>query len=432
MRFRNRQASVRQCGSLAWVANVLGHCFSGRFLQAAAVAATVMVAATGHAQTQTQTLRVCADPDNLPFSSAEGKERGMYVELAELVGRKLNMPVQYTWWSTAYQRRAMRNTIQKDECDAMFALPASIDWRARGVQKSQAFLDVGYAMVTPTGSVPTSLEALKGKRIALQYSTTPHILFSTLTGYTTSTYRDADEVFKALADGQADVGFLWGPVAGYDNKAKFQARWQITPVTGLDLSGQVVVGVRTGAEGLKARIDQALTDLQPEIRGLAEKYGFPTAKPVQFEGTPLTKPSSALAVHRAQAAVQVPASGLVFVNTETPPQKPKPKPKAKAAAAAAAASTPGAAAAAPEDPIVVSGRVRFNDQCSHCHGANGASPVRERDVRRLQMRYDAKWQEVAQTTIRNGRPDAGMPPWKDTLNDQQLKELVAYLNTIQK
>ncbi len=436
MKFRNKQASVRQCGSPAWVANVLGHYFSGRFLKAAAVAATVLVAATGHAQTQAQTqvqtLRVCADPDNLPFSS-EGKEKGMYVELAELVGRKLNMPVEYTWWSTAFQRRAMRNTIQKDECDAMFALPASTDWRARGVQKSQPFLDVGYAMVTPTGNVFTSLEALKGKRIALQYSTTPHILFSTLTGYTTSTYRNADEVFKALADGQADVGFLWGPVAGYDNKARFQGRWQITPVAGLDLSGQVVVGVRAGAEGLKARIDQALTDLQPEIRSLAEKYGFPTAKPVQFDGAPLTKPSSALAVNRAQAAVQVPASGLVFVNTETPPPKPKPKPKAKAAATAATAATAvTAAAVAPEDPTVASGRLRFNDKCSHCHGANGASPLRERDVRRMQMRYDAKWQEVAQTTIRNGRPDTGMPIWKDVLNDQQLKELMAFLNTIQK
>ena len=421
MRHVVSQAGSRSTGALISIAK--------RFVVQTFAVAAALAAVTA----QAQTLRVCADPDNLPFSS-EGEEKGMYVELAELVGRKLNMPVAYIWWSTAFQRRAMRNTIQKDECDAMFALPASTDWRARGVQKSQSFLDVGYAMVTPMGSSFGSLEALKGKRIAVQFSTTPHILFSTLTGYTTSTYRDAGEVFKALADGQADVGFLWGPVAGYENKARFNGRWQVTPVAGLDLSGQVVVGVRAGAEGLKARIDQALAELQPEIRSLAEKYGFPTAKPVLFEGTPLSKPSSALAGLGAQAAAQVPVKWLVFVNTDTPAQKPKPKPQPtkKPAAAAAAPAAATAAAAAPEDPTVASGRVRFNDQCSHCHGANGASPVRERDVRRMQMRYDAKWQEMAQATIRNGRPDAGMPTWKDVLNDQQLKELMAFLNTIQK
>ena len=34
-------------------------------------------------------LRLCADPDNLPFSSAAPGERGLYVDLAELVAAKL-------------------------------------------------------------------------------------------------------------------------------------------------------------------------------------------------------------------------------------------------------------------------------------------------------------------------------------------------------
>ncbi len=67
------------------------------------------------------------------------------------------------------------------------------------------------------------------------------------------------------------------------------------------------------------------------------------------------------------------------------------------------------------DPVIVAGRMRFNDQCSHCHGSDGASPVRERDVRRLSMRYDAdKWRDVAAKTIKEGRNDLGMPAWKDS------------------
>lgn len=400
-----------------------------------AIAIAAALAATPAAAVD-NTLRVCADPDNLPFSSnQQGQEKGMYVELAEAVAKKLEMPIEFVWWYTTNQRRALRNTIQKNECDATFALPANTDWRARGVQKSVAFLDVGYAVVAAPGVAVTSLESLKDKRIALQFSTTPHIVFAQMDGFKTATYKEADEVFAALAKGEADVGILWGPTAGFDNKTKHQGRWQITPVAGLDLSGQVVVGVRAGAEGLKARIDQALGELQPQIRALAEKYGFPTSRAVSLDA----KPRSAVAASPHQASV-VPAHGWVMVAETQGDKKDKKDKKATAAksatSAAAATTTPAAAApsaAAPTDPLIVAGRTRFNDQCSHCHGADGASPVRERDVRRLSIRYDAeKWRDVATTTIRNGRPDLGMPTWKDSLSDEHIKELVAFLATIQK
>ena len=140
----------------------------------------------------------------------------------------------------------------------------------------------------------------------------------------------------------------------------------------------------------------------------------------------------------------VPGGSWVTVADETKPapkssaastHKPASKPVAKATTKAAAAASEPAAAPPPEapaDPQVVAGRVRFNDQCSHCHGSNGFSPVIERDVRRLKMRYDAKWQEVALTTIRNGRPDAGMPTWKGVLGEPEIQQLLSFLGTIQK
>ena len=98
-----------------------------RKLALALAACTAFVAGPAAADA----LRVCADPDNLPFSKAEGPERGLYVELAELVGRKLDRAIQYTWWLTYNQRRALRNTIMKDDCDAVFALPAFLILRKR-------------------------------------------------------------------------------------------------------------------------------------------------------------------------------------------------------------------------------------------------------------------------------------------------------------
>jgi ABC-type amino acid transport substrate-binding protein/mono/diheme cytochrome c family protein len=398
------------------------------FLPALALAAAVLPTQAA----EPTTLRICADPDNLPFSSnQQGQPKGMYVELAEAVAKKLEMQPEFVWWYTTNQRRALRNTIQKNECDVTFALPADSDWRARGVQKSAPFLDVGYAAVAAPGTAITSLASLRDKRIAVQFSTTPHILFSQVDGFKTTTYKTADEVFDALAKGDADVGLLWGPVAGWDNKGKHQGRWQITPLAGtpvkdITLGGQVVVGVRAGAEGLKARIDGALGELAPQIRTLAQKYGFPTDRAVSFDAT---KPNSAMAVAPRQASASVPPTGWVTVQADKKPEKKATPGKPAAAAATATAAT----AAAPADPLAAAGKVRFNDQCSHCHGADGASPVRERDVRRLSMRYDAdKWREVATTTIKNGRSDLGMPPWKDSLSEDNIKELLAFLASIQK
>ena len=60
-------------------------------------------------------LRVCADPDNLPFSKSEGPERGLYVDLAELVAKRLDAtPVHYTWWLTFYQRREIGRASCRD------------------------------------------------------------------------------------------------------------------------------------------------------------------------------------------------------------------------------------------------------------------------------------------------------------------------------
>ncbi len=386
---------------------------------AAALAAGAFVAPVASADP----LRVCADPDNLPFSKSEGPERGMYVELAELVGKQLNQPVEYTWYYTQMQRRALRNTILQDACDAVFALPAGPDYKARGLRKTQAFIEVGYAIVAAPGFNFRSLDDLKSQRLAVQYGSTPQIFLSTLDGFKTTTYRSAEEALTGLAKGEVDAAFLWGPVAGYENKKRWDNRWRVTPVSGHDLSGAVAVAVRNTKEALAADIDRALAALKPQIAELADKYGFPRQTPVN------------LAVARAYpptTVVRVPASLWATVSeTTTPAKKPNAKAAPKAAAAAPVVAAPVAAAPVLSE-AAQAGRVQFNDRCSHCHGSDGYSPVRERDVRFLKMRYSEKWQDTAMTTMKNGRPDAGMPAWKDILKESDVQQIVSFLVTIQK
>ena len=390
-------------------------------------------------------LSVCADPDNLPFSKSEGPERGLYVELAELVAKRLDAtPVNYVWWLTYNQRRALRNTVAQGACDAVFALPTDADYKTRGLQKTPPFLDVGYAVVAPASIQFSSLNDLKGKRLAVQFQTTPHVVLSQLEGYSFTTYRTAQDVLDALAKGEVDAGFLWGPVAGYENMHQYGSRWRVTPLAGANMTGQVSVAVRRDKPDLAKRIEAALDALKPEIGALAVKYGFPLGKPVTISGANPTSgvnlTSGVKRVDASLAMVQVPAQMVALVQQKSadaasPAASPS-KAKTKSQAATPAAKEGGPAQVAAQAPVLSEqaalGRVRFNDQCAHCHGADGASAIRERDLRRLKMRYDDKWPDSATTTIKNGRNDLGMPPWKDILKDPDIAQILSFLETVQK
>jgi polar amino acid transport system substrate-binding protein len=404
-------------------------------MKAFAFAAALAAGATLAPAARAEPLRVCADPDNLPFSKEQGPQRGMYVELAELVGEKLNRPVEYTWWYTHMQRRALRNTILQDGCDAVFALPANTDYKVRGLQRSKPFLNVSYAIVAAPDFKFKTLDDLKALRLAVQFSSTPHILLSQYEGFKSSTFRSAEAALEALAKGEVDAAFLWGPVAGFENKMRWNSRWRVTSVTGHDLGGAVAVAVKRENTALVAAIDAALVQLEAQIVQLADKYGFPLDAPVN------------LALHRAatpMASVVVPAALVHAVDDPAPPKPATPpktsKPaagKAPAKAASAAASSGITSLVSPTtttsmSPQAAAGRVMFNDKCSHCHGTDGYSPVRERDVRFLKTRYSDKWLETATTTIREGRPNSGMPVWKEILQPPELDQILGFLGTIQK
>jgi len=352
-------------------------------------------------------LRVCSDPDNLPFSKSEGPDKGLYIDLAEMVGKRLGTSVEYVWWLSFNQRRALRNTMEG--CDAYFALPADAAYRVKGVDKSNAFLDLSYAIVAPLGKTFTGLSDLKGKRVGVLFGSPPQILLATREGYTWNTFRTHEQMFEALEKGEVDLALMWGPSAGFDNLKLFNSRWQVLPVRGDSLTGQVAVAVSKSKPGLKDQINQALQDLQPEIGKLVVKYGFPTQAPIDLVLTTKTPLNSSSTV----TAQKLPAkSGFVRVGMKEA-QKPD--------------LVVANASLSPDEAKSV-----FNNKCSHCHGANGASPVQERDLRKLTIRYKDEWKDVAFTTITKGRPDLGMPAWNGIIPDEEIKSLIEFLSTVQR
>jgi ABC-type amino acid transport substrate-binding protein len=68
-------------------------------------------------------LRVCADPNNLPFSNERGE--GFENKIAALVAREMKVDVEYTWW--AQRRGFIRNTLKAGDCDLVVGVPSSFE-----------------------------------------------------------------------------------------------------------------------------------------------------------------------------------------------------------------------------------------------------------------------------------------------------------------
>jgi ABC-type amino acid transport substrate-binding protein/mono/diheme cytochrome c family protein len=361
---------------------------AGRTVRCFFVALTVWAALPG-AAAPAGTLRVCADPDNLPFSRAEGPERGLYVELAELVASRLGLRAEYAWFLSNYGRRAVRSTLLSDRCDAYFGLPDDADFMGRSVIRTRPFLDVGYALIGPRPLALSSLDDVKGRRVAVQFGTTPQLLLATRPGFTAVTFKLAEEAMEALGRGEADVAFLWGPTAGYVNKRRLGGAYAIVPIAGEGLQWHVAVGVRKGQDALKADLDRVLGQLEPEIKTLADKYGFPLGRPVNLD---------------AQGGRLVPSEpGMDAVGSPASGQN-----------------------------IVRLGRSLFNQHCSHCHAPNAMSPEPTRDLRRLALRYGSRMRETAYATITVGRVDKGMPAWKDLLGEEGVQNVIGFLESVQR
>src|SRR3954447_4292965 len=96
-----------------------------------------LLAASG---TEARELRVCADPNNLPYSNNRGE--GFENRIAELVARKLGRRVSYLWWP---QRRGfIRKTLNAGQCDVIMGLPSNVDTALM----TRPYYRSGYVFVT--------------------------------------------------------------------------------------------------------------------------------------------------------------------------------------------------------------------------------------------------------------------------------------------
>jgi len=380
-------------------------------LLACVAAASIVSASALHAE-EAPPFRLCADPTNLPFSSDSPSQPGFYVEIGPALAQALGRPIAYDWYKSYFGKRTVRVTLLGKQCDAMIGLPRSEDFMGPAVIFSSAFAKEGYALVAAKGEVIGGADGLKGKRVAVQFASTPQNLLASRDDIRKVTVLSPEEGMQALDQGKADVAFIWGPVAGWLNKTSYNDRYQIQLTEGEGLSWDAAIGFAKTSTELRDRVDAVLPQLQKTIGELAVKYGLPTGQPVRFGAAQPVPAGTTTGTGTGPSVVQV----ANVVATET---KGEAKGDAKGDAPAPNAET------------VDAGKEIFNGTCAHCHGPDAVQSERKIDLRLLHHRYGEDMRDTFWKTVHEGRPSKGMPAWKEVFTDEQFDSIYSFLLTVQ-
>jgi mxaJ protein len=237
-------------------------------------------------------LRVCADPNNLPYSNR--RQEGFENRLAEMVARDLHARVSYTWWPQ--HRGFIRNTLKAGKCDVLMGLPSSVELALT----TRPYYRSTYVFVSrqDRGIGVRSLDdpALRKLRIGVQMigddgtnSPPAHALANrgivdNVKGY--SVYGDYSQpnpparIVEAVAKGDVDLAVVWGPLAGYFAPRQ-KVPLELAPVSPqidrpfLPFVFDMSMAVRRGDDTLRAELDSFIERRQGEIDALLDRYGVP-------------------------------------------------------------------------------------------------------------------------------------------------------------
>ncbi len=352
-------------------------------------------------------LRVCADPENLPFSSDKADNPGLYGEIAAAIGREFNRPVTKVWYRTNFGKRAMRVTLLAKQCDLAIGLPPDPDFMGPALIFSKPFMRAGYALVTKKPAAAPALSQANGYAIAVQFGTSPQNFLANYDNIRMVTRMSPEDGIKALAAGEADAAFVWAPTAGYLNKTQYADAFNIVPVDGPGMQWPVAVAFAKRDKALRDEVDAVLDRIGGEIAELQAKYGFPIETPIKpAAGEPAQAPYAKLI---KVASTEPAPEAAAPVQTEKPVEKP----------------------AADSAALVAEGKEVFNGTCAHCHGPDAVQSERKIDLRLLHHRYGDGMEEMFFKTVANGRPSKGMPSWKDVFTQDQFTAVFAFLKTLQ-
>ncbi|MBA3595918.1 MAG: quinoprotein dehydrogenase-associated putative ABC transporter substrate-binding protein [Methylibium sp.] len=267
-----------------------------RWRVAAAFALLAAVAAAVAAAEPARELRVCAQPNNLPFSNQ--RLEGFENKLAQLVADELSATLRYTW--RPQRRGFVRRTLNAGACDLVMGVPSGFEPVLASVPYYRSTYAFVYAKDRQPGLSSFDDPALRGLRIGLHavgddgFSTPPaHALarrglLNNIVGFamwdTDTVDSPAGRIVDAVASGDIDLAIVWGPFAAYF-AGRHPQRLEVRPVSPPpDMSAwpfayDIAIGVRQGDAALKRELDGVLERRRDQVREILEQYGVPLIGP---------------------------------------------------------------------------------------------------------------------------------------------------------
>lgn len=272
---------------------------TARLAAAAVLAALACSAPVAQAQDAPvrKALKVCQDPNNLPFSNLAGE--GLENRLAELFGRALGLPVTYYSFPArlGFIRNTLRFKLPGDDypCDIVMGVPVGFDQ----VSVTKPVYRSTYALVYPKGKGLDGVESvadflalgpqrLKQLRIGL-HDRSPatewlrrHDLVDQGVPYAMMNPDPAqypgELLEKELSSGKVDVAIVWGPIAGFFAKRVTSVELKVVPMKsepGVRFEYEMAMGVRYGEREWKQQVEQLIDSQGAAIRDILAEYRVP-------------------------------------------------------------------------------------------------------------------------------------------------------------
>ncbi|GAA4330440.1 substrate-binding domain-containing protein [Pigmentiphaga soli] len=237
-------------------------------------------------------LRVCADPDNLPFSRSDGS--GFENRIARLLADDMHVPLEYAWLPD--RRGFVRKTMGAGLCDVIVGVPAGFE----PVDTTAPYYRSGFVFVgrAPAQGQADMLRSFDDPRlpslrigvllIGIDPGTSPvgyalarHGAIDHVVGYTLyDPEPPAQRMIEAIAAGRLDSALLWGPQAGYFAR-RAAVPLEIAParppadMAAFPFEFSIAMGVRKGDEALRRRLDDFIVRRRHDIDAVLAEYGVP-------------------------------------------------------------------------------------------------------------------------------------------------------------
>jgi polar amino acid transport system substrate-binding protein len=218
---------------------------------------------------------ICADPDNMPYSSRDGDRHGILADVGQAVAQKLGVDAKITWIPS-------REYLRKTQCDAVPAV-AIIDGdpvkgATRPYTKSHSVL-----VVAQTHRPTSAIDDFRDEHVAVPSGSLAHHLMIKAGIPVWVRFLDDTAILNAVESGEADAGIVnqgsvdWYNATHPDKPLRIERSVRLDP----SLDYAVAFGLRKADQPLTDRVDDLIGQMMTdgELEKIFQRYGVTYLSP---------------------------------------------------------------------------------------------------------------------------------------------------------